>query len=116
MSQLAAYRALQREIADLEEKQRRLEKDSELAREMEFEEKLKTLVAESGFTKSQVLSILFPDDNQTRAATGSRKPRQTKVYKNPHNGEVIQTKGGNHKGLKAWKNKHGADVVESWVV
>ena len=28
---------------------------------------------------------------------------------------VVETKGGNHKILKAWKEKHGADVVEGWV-
>jgi hypothetical protein len=28
---------------------------------------------------------------------------------------VIETKGGNHKELKAWKEKYGADTVESWV-
>lgn len=30
----------------------------------------------------------------------SRKPRDLKTYKNPHNGEVVQTKGGNHAVLK----------------
>lgn len=45
----------------------------------------------------------------------TRKPRQVKVYKNPHNGELIETKGGNHKTLKLWKAEYGADVVESWV-
>ncbi|WP_259645995.1 DNA binding protein, partial [Pseudomonas ficuserectae] len=37
-----------------------------------------------------------------------------KQYKNPHNGEVIETKGGNHKTLKEWKAKWGSDDVESW--
>lgn len=42
------------------------------------------------------------------------KPRDVKVYKNPHNGEVLQTNGGNHAVLKNWKAEHGAEVVESW--
>ncbi|EGH26812.1 hypothetical protein PSYMO_37207, partial [Pseudomonas amygdali pv. mori str. 301020] len=33
------------------------------------------------------------------------------VYKHPKTGEVIETKGGNHKVLKEWKAEHGADVV-----
>ncbi|MGN4048294.1 hypothetical protein [Pseudomonas sp. SM4] len=33
----------------------------------------------------------------------TRKPRELKVYKNPNNGEVSETKGGNHKALKEWK-------------
>ncbi len=44
-----------------------------------------------------------------------RKPREVKIYKNPHNGELIETKGGNHRLLKQWKQEHGADVVESWL-
>jgi len=30
-------------------------------------------------------------------------------------GEVVETKGGNHKILKAWKEKHGAEKVEGWL-
>lgn len=46
---------------------------------------------------------------------GVRKQRTVKVYKNPHNGETVETKGGNHKTLKEWKLKWGGDVVEGWV-
>jgi hypothetical protein len=35
-------------------------------------------------------------------------------YKNPSNGEIVETKGGNHKVLKAWKKEYGNDTVESW--
>jgi len=38
-----------------------------------------------------------------------------KLYKNPNTGEIIETKGGNHKGLKEWKAEHGSDTVESWL-
>jgi hypothetical protein len=38
-----------------------------------------------------------------------------KVYKNPHTGEVVETKGGNHKTLKEWKAEYGSDTVESWL-
>jgi hypothetical protein len=43
------------------------------------------------------------------------KPRQVKIYKNPHTGEVVETKGGNHKTLKEWKAEHGSATVESWL-
>ncbi len=49
------------------------------------------------------------------AKSVGRKPRQVKVYKKPHTGEVVETKGGNQKTLKEWKAKHGADTVESWL-
>ncbi|GAB0062957.1 hypothetical protein IBA8401_39870 [Pseudomonas syringae] len=44
----------------------------------------------------------------------TRKPRDLEVYKNPNTGEVIETKGGNHKALKQWNAEYGADVVEGW--
>ena len=53
--------------------------------------------------------IDFLDGNRTRA------PRMVKRYKNPHTGEVIETKGGNHKGLKQWKDQYGADEVQNWL-
>lgn len=46
---------------------------------------------------------------------GTRRPRQVKVYKNPHNGEVVETKGGNHTTLNSWKAEHGHDEVKSWL-
>jgi len=66
-----------------------------------------------------VIKLLDPQSSRRAPAaeskTGTRKPRQVKVYKNPHTGELIETKGGNHKGLKEWKAEHGSDTVESWL-
>ncbi|MNE72473.1 hypothetical protein D3C80_1684200 [compost metagenome] len=53
--------------------------------------------------------------NAAATATGTRKPREVKTYKNPHNGELVQTKGGNHSVLKAWKSQYGSDTVENWL-
>lgn len=44
-----------------------------------------------------------------------RKPRALKVYRNPHSGEVVNTRGANHKVLKAWKAQYGAETVEGWL-
>ncbi|MNH44318.1 hypothetical protein D3C79_1064480 [compost metagenome] len=49
------------------------------------------------------------------STSAQRKPREVKRYKNPHSGEVVETKGGNHKILKQWKQEHGSDTVESWL-
>jgi hypothetical protein len=66
-----------------------------------------------------VISLLDPQAGLRAPAAvskaGTRKPRQVKVYKNPESGEVEETKGGNHKTLKEWKAKYGADKVESWM-
>lgn len=53
--------------------------------------------------------------SQNSASASTGRLRAVKRYKNPHNGEVIETKGGNHKLLKEWKAKWGKDVVEGWL-
>jgi hypothetical protein len=37
-----------------------------------------------------------------------------KTYKNPYTGEVVKTRGGNHKTLNEWRQKHGKEAVQSW--
>ncbi|WP_349975398.1 histone-like nucleoid-structuring protein, MvaT/MvaU family [Pseudomonas sp. WHRI 8519] len=119
MSRLAEFRKLEQalaaQLAELEE----LKGSSELQKEMEFETKLRELLAKYGFSLRDVINILDPEaSRRTSVATPlktTRKARDVKVYKNPNNGEIIETKGGNHKLLMQWRAEFGADVVESWV-
>jgi hypothetical protein len=80
---------------------------------------LRVLPAEYGYRLPNVISLLNPHAGRRAPAVeskaGSRKPRQVKVYKNPETGEVVETKGGNHKTLKEWKAEHGSATVESWL-
>ena len=39
-----------------------------------------------------------------------------KVYKNPETGERVETRGGNHRILKAWKLKYETANIEDWVI
>ncbi|QEU26486.1 DNA binding protein (plasmid) [Pseudomonas luteola] len=97
-----------------------LKNDSGLQREIEFEEKLKSLMQEYDANLGKVIAILDPASVQRKSFTSpdsnrqQRKPREVKVYKNPHTGETIETKGGNHRQLKEWKAQWGGDVVEGW--
>jgi len=53
-----------------------------------------------------VINLLDPQNGRRAPAVESSpnlKPRQVAVYKNPHTGEVVETKGGNHKGLRNGK-------------
>ncbi|MFI7856552.1 MULTISPECIES: histone-like nucleoid-structuring protein, MvaT/MvaU family [Pseudomonas] len=118
MSRLAEFRAaekaLQEQMAQLEV----LKKDAGLKREIEFEQKLVGLMKSYDKSLRDIIAILDPkaDSRSTApAAKQQRRPRVVKVYANPHSGELIETKGGNHRGLKAWKEQYGADTVESWV-
>lgn len=121
MSMLQEYRQLEETIRELSERLKSLSNDDKLKKEIEFEEKLRALMEQHGKTPKQVVAILDPDNKgsaQTKSAKTSsttKRARKVKQYKNPHNGETIETKGGNHKILKAWKDQYGSDTVESWM-
>ncbi|PBP86144.1 histone-like nucleoid-structuring protein, MvaT/MvaU family [Pseudomonas syringae] len=121
MSRLAEYRKLEQQLAAQLAELDAMKNDSGLKAEMEFETKLRGLLAEYGCSLRDVISLLDPTAAKRGKSIplepekGTRKARAMKVYKNPHSGEIIETKGGNHKLLKAWKNEHGSDTVESWL-
>ena len=119
MSRLAEYRKLEQQLAAQLAELESMKSDSGLKKEMEFEGKLRALLAEYSFSLKDVINLLDPQAGRRAPASeskaGTRKPREVKVYKNPHSGEVVETKGGNHKILKEWKAQYGADAVESWL-
>ncbi len=120
MSKLAEYRQLEQHLAEQLKALEALKGDAGLQAEIEFEGKLRGLLGEYGKSLRDVISILDPHYRRQTAApavakAGSRKPRQVKIYKNPHTGEVVETKGGNHKLLKEWKAKWGGEEVEGWL-
>jgi len=120
MSRLAEFRQLEQQLAAQLAELEALKGSSELQKEIEFETKLRDLLAKYGFSLRDVINLLDPQANRRTAAPTAvekapRRARQVKQYKNPHNGEVIETKGGNHKLLKEWKTEYGSDEVESWV-
>lgn len=118
MSMLQKYRQIEDTIRELTEKLDSLSKDDKLKKEIEFEKKLTTLMEQFDKTPRDVLAILDPENKlvaQGKAvAAPTKRARRVKRYKNPHNGETIETKGGNHKVLKEWKAEYGSDTVESW--
>lgn len=119
MSALQEFRSLQQTIRELTDRMNSLSNDSKLKQEIEFEEKLRALMAQYNKSLKDVVVILDPEsklaNGKTNKTGGTKRARKVKQYKNPHTGEVIETKGGNHKVLKEWKEKYGADTVESWV-
>ena len=119
MSRLAEFRQLEQKLAAQLAELEALKGSSELQKEIEFETKLRSLLGEYGFSLRDVINLLDPQSGRRSVAPVAEKParrtRQVKQYKNPHNGEIIETKGGNHKLLKQWKAVYGGDEVESWV-
>ncbi|WP_205340655.1 histone-like nucleoid-structuring protein MvaT [Denitrificimonas caeni] len=118
MSLINEFRETKERIKELEERLANLKQDSKLQKELEFEEKLRALMAEYNKSLRDITLIIDPQATRSAArstTTRTRSPRKTKQYNNPHTGDVIETKGGNHKTLKEWKAKWGGDTVESWV-
>ncbi|MFI8479892.1 histone-like nucleoid-structuring protein MvaT [Pseudomonas sp. NPDC078700] len=119
MSLINEYRATEEAIKELQERLKNLSQDDKLQKELEFEGKLRKLMGEYQKSLRDIIALLDPDakvskNARTGKGTGTKRARKVKQYKNPNNGEVIETKGGNHKTLKEWKAKWGSDVVESW--
>lgn len=121
MSKIAKYRDLERQIIEQQMVLEALKNDKSFQAEAEFESKLHTLMDEYGVNLHQIVALLEPDDAR---ATGKnvdgrkvqRAARVLKRYLNPHTNQIVETKGGNHKTLKAWKMEHGSDQVDSWLL
>ncbi|EJN34384.1 histone-like nucleoid-structuring protein, MvaT/MvaU family [Pseudomonas sp. GM80] len=119
MSRLAEYRKLEQQLASQMAELESMKNDSGLQKEIEFETKLRKLLSEYGRSLPDVISLLDPQAGRRKGkgvepARATRRPREVKVYKHPETGETVETKGGNHRLLKQWKQKHGADKVETW--
>lgn len=115
MSKLLEFRkaeqALREQLARLES----FKHDKELEREIEFEDKLKSLLKEYGFKLQNIVDILDPQPIHVAELEVGRRVRKTQIWTNPITGEVLETKSGNNKTLKAWKAEHGEKFVSSWL-
>lgn len=119
MSILTTYMQKEQQIKQLKEELDRLKNDDRLKAELEFKDNLEALMREFGRSASDVIKLLDPQQtaaNPSSTTSPSRPKRKLKTYKNPNTGEVVETRGGNQKTLKAWKNEYGAETVEGWLV
>lgn len=116
-SRLAEFTRKQAELHRLEKEIEALKSNPEMVREMEFKEKLDELMSDYGKKSKDVVALLQPDASAdgSNGETGKRAKRKLKKYRNPNTGEVVETRGGNHKTLKEWKAEYGSETVESWL-
>lgn len=119
MSKLVEFRQLEKHLAEQLQALEALKSDAGLKKEMEFESKLRDLLAKYCYSLKDVIKLMDPQTSRRAPATelkaAKRKTRRLKVYNNPHTGEVVETRGGNQKTLKEWKAKHGSNIVEAWL-
>lgn len=117
MAKINDYYHKRQLLDQLAEELKQLENDQSLQSDLEFEQDVKSLMDQYNKTPKDVLQILAAIDPAVSTdgkAGGSRAKRPLVTYKNPHTGEVVQTRGGNHKTLKEWRNEHGKEAVQSW--
>ncbi|HCF1756811.1 transcriptional regulator [Pseudomonas sp. NC26] len=116
VSKVQQVAAIEAQIQDLQKQREEIINSPGYQTEAEFNGKLNELLGSYGKGLKDVIAILDPDrrapENVDRK--GARRARTLKRFKNPHTGEVVETKGGNHKTLKEWKEKWGADTVKGW--
>ncbi|MBZ9559114.1 MULTISPECIES: histone-like nucleoid-structuring protein, MvaT/MvaU family [unclassified Modicisalibacter] len=118
MSLINEYTRKEQLLKQLSQELKELEDNKEVKRDLEFKGRLEALMKEFEKSPKDVLDLLAPpkqEQSKSQAPTGRRR-RKLKVFKNPHTGEVVETRGGNQKTLKAWKDEHGDSTVESWLV
>ena len=122
MTKISEYYKKKNMVNRLAEELQKLEENEDLKSEMEFKEKLNDLMAtydRKAKDVVNVLSVLDPsiakalgEDTEEHGSKGNTRPLQ--VYKNPHTGEVVETRSANQKTLKKWREQYGADTVRSW--
>ncbi len=121
MSLINEYMQMEQQLKELQSNMEKLQNDKRLQAELEFKERLESLMKEFDKSAADVIALLDPkpataSPKAAAAPAGGRRKRKLKIYKNPNTGEVVETRGGNHKTLKAWKDEYSSDTVESWLV
>ena len=119
MAKINDYYQKKQLMEKLSEELRQLEQDNALKRELEFEEKVRDLMKQYNKSPKDVLQVLGAIDpsvagGKSDGGASGRPKRPLKTYKNPNTGEVVKTRGGNHKTLNEWREKHGKETVQSW--
>jgi predicted metal-dependent hydrolase len=117
-SLVAERRQLEEQRDALERRINKLKSSTEAI--LELSEEIRAMAKERNVPLLEIAYALVPD--LAKVSTGSqvedasaKRTRPLKRYKNPHNGETIETKGGNHTKLKEWKTKWGSAEVEGWL-
>lgn len=112
MSMINSYHKKLEELEALKTELERMEHSDQLKQELEFKAELEKLMDQYSKDANEVLKVLGLDVE--KGAKGSRRTRAVMVFTNPHTGEVVKTKGGNHATLREWREEYGKEAVDSW--
>lgn len=106
--------ALQEQMFEhqLGEQLRQLDERKTRDQNQEFQEALKALLEQYGFSAADAAHILFPQGLET--STGPSRPLM--VFRNPYTREEVRTRSFNHARLNDWRRRHGRLTVQLWQV
>jgi hypothetical protein len=113
---------LEKQMAQLEKELKSIENSAAFRKENAVKKALANLMKKHGCSKADLIALLQSSTTAAKRGrpaakpAGSRKPRKLKVFKNPNTGETVETRGGNHKVLKAWKAEYNLTNIDDWLV
>lgn len=123
MANITTYLQKRQQLEKLNQEIEKLEQDETIQSELKLIDELKSLMEQYSVSAAHILNVLQtidPSLGSTSAkgsGTGDRhSKRPMQEYRNPHTGEVVRTRGANHKTLKEWREHYGKDTVLSWKV
>ena len=113
--------ALEQQLAQIEKELKSIERSAAFKKENAISRALSNLMKKHGCSKNDLISILQGDTaaaakRSAASSSKTRKPRRLKIFKNPYTGETVETRGGNHKVLKAWKSEYNLANIDEWLV
>ena len=113
--------ALERQLAQIENELKSIERSAALKKENAINRALNNLMKKHCCSKNDLISFLqgdstTPAKRTRKVLTKTRKPRKIKIFRNPNTGETVETRGNNHKVLKAWKAEYGLTNIDEWLV
>ena len=113
--------AIEKQMAQLEKKLKSIESSVAFKKENAVKRALTSLMKKHGYSEKDLITLLqsersAPLQRTKKLAAKKRKPRKLKVYKNPETGGTVETRGGNHKILKAWKTEYNLENIDQWLV
>lgn len=120
-SKVAEMRAMESQLQEMQSRIQEL--NTEIAPTLEMIQKVGERADQNQISRRELALGLCPELAQylpsasaaANAGVKKRRARAMKVYTNPNDGSIVETKGGNNKTLKAWKAQYGSETVESWL-
>ena len=121
MKETTRKAAIEKQLAELEIELKTIKNSAAFKKENAVKRAVARLMKKQTCSKNDLIALLQGDESAPvkrgkKPAATARRPRKLKVFKNPETGETVETRGGNHKVLKAWKAEYGLTNINSWLI